>query len=193
MKRTKYITALILLLATLYQTASAQAGIYLYWQDYKEGKLNYPVDCRKKSEKIKVHTFDAKSYIEIVQHDKKIQLSKDSIYGYRDCNGKDFRIVKDYCHTYQIVENKSIVIYTTEVIEVKGKYCRIVPKFCFSNGLDANVLPLTFDNLEMVFPGNNKLRELLKTEFSSEYNIADYDKNHNMYKVNFLINESLKK
>src|ERR1019366_8204998 len=124
--------------------------------DYVAGKLSYQIECGKGPEKMKLNTLEAKSYIDIIQRDKKYRLSKDSIYGYRDCKGKDFRIVKDYCHTYQIVENKSIMIYTTEVVEVKGKYCRIVPKFCFSKGPDGRVLPLTFDNLKSEFSGNRK-------------------------------------
>src|SRR5476651_269177 len=98
------------------QTAtSTLSGVYMNWQDYKNDKLSYILNCDSSSGKIKLNHFLSKSYIDVIQGEKKTRLCKDSIFGYRDCKQNDYRFFKNNDEEFLIKENKTMVIYVSDV------------------------------------------------------------------------------
>ena len=144
--------------------------------DYKTGKLTYSMNCDLPSGKIRLNHFFAKSYIDVINGDKKIQLYKDSIYGYKDCKQMDFRFYKEYDHEFQIAENKAMVIYICDI------------HVASSSGKSATLV--TINNLKKAFPDNMKFHDKLDLEFPSSKDISTYDDLHKMYKVNYLLSQS---
>jgi len=170
----------------------AYSGIYMNYQDYKSNKLSYEVSCDSSSGKIRLNHFLSKNYIDVFKKEKKIQLYKDSIFGYRDCKLKDYRFFTERDKEYQIVENKTIVIYVADVAatSINGKARELVQNYFFSTTLNSEILPLTVSNLKKAFPDNVKFHNKLDLEFYSEKDITAYDDIHKMYKVNYILNQS---
>ena len=171
------------------QDSISYRGIYIDSLDFKAGKLSYSMNCDLSSGKIKLNHFLCKGYIDVVNGNKKVQLNKDSIFGYKDCKQKDFRFYKECDHEYQIEENKTMVIYIADVpvTPSNGKAIQLVPHYYFSVTLDSEIIPLTIKNLKKAFPDNRKFHDKLDTEISSEKDLVSYDEVHKMYKVNYLI------
>jgi hypothetical protein len=173
----------------------AYSGIYMNSKDYKGNKLSYEVSCDSSSGKIRLNHFLSKNYIDVFKNEKKIQLFKDSIFGYRDCKQNDYRFYTERDKEYQIAENKTIVIYVADVAvtSANGKAREFVQKYFFSTTLNSTILPLTVTNLKKAFPDNLKFHNKLDLEFSSENDISTFDDVHKMYKVNYLLSQSVKK
>ncbi len=189
---------LLLLLLLVIKSSFAQkqdsipySGIYINAQDFKTGKLAYIMNCDLTTGKIRLNHFLCKGYIDVVNGDKKVRLTKDSIYGYKDCKQNDFRFYKECDHEYQIEENKTIVIYIADVpvVPSSGKAIQLVPHYYFSVSLESEIIPLTIKNLKRAFPDNQKFHDKLDTEISSEKDLVSYDGVHKMYKVNYLIDK----
>ncbi|MGZ4056891.1 MAG: hypothetical protein ACXVPY_05530 [Bacteroidia bacterium] len=170
------------------------SGIYMNWQDYKNDNLSYIINCDSSSGKIRLNHFLSKNYIEVIQEEKKTRLSKDSIFGYRDCKQNDYRFFKNNDEEFLIKENKAIVIYISDVpvTTSTGKAINLVPRYFFSAGLNSEIFPLTIINLKKAFPDNLKFHDMLDLEFNSIKDISAYDEIHKMYKVNFLLTQSNK-
>ena len=171
----------------------AYSGIFINYQDYKGNKLSYEVNCDSSSGKIKLNHFLSKNYIDVFKKGKKIQLYKDSIFGFRDCHQNDYRFFTERDKEYQILENKTIVIYVADVAvtSANGKAREFVKKYFFSTTLNSAILPLTISNLKNSFPDNVKFHNKLDQEFSSEKDISTFDNNNKMYKVNYLLSQSV--
>src|ERR1035437_7888179 len=137
----------------------AYSGIYMNSKDYKGSKLSYEVSCDSSSGKIRLNHFLSKNYIDVFKKEKKIQLYKDSIFGYRDCKQNDYRFFTERDKEYQIVENKIIVIYVADVAvtSANGKAREFVQNYFFSTTLNSEILPLSVSNLKKAFSDNLKL------------------------------------
>jgi hypothetical protein len=168
-------------------------GIFMNLQDYKSNKLSYVINCDSALGKIRLNHFFSQNYIDVFKDGKKIKLYKDSIFGYRDCKQSDYRFFQDRDREYQIKENKNIVIYITDVpvTSSSGKTVQLVQGYFFSTTPSSEILPLTIINLKKVFSGNLKFHDLLNVEFYGAKDISDYDDKHKMYKINYLLNQSL--
>ena|ERR1035437_3221627 len=171
----------------------AYSGIYMNSKDYKSNKLSYEVSCDSSFGKIKLNHFLSKNYIDVFKRGKKIQLYKDSIFGFRDCHQNDFRFFTERDKEYQIIENKTIVIYIADVAvtSANGKARELVQNYFFSTALNSAILPLTISNLKKAFSDNLKFHNKLDQEFNSEKDIPSYDDIHKMYKVNYLLSQSV--
>src|ERR1035437_7181868 len=155
----------------------AYSGIYMNYQDYKSNKLSYEVSCDSSSGKIRLNHFLSKNYIDVFKKEKKIQLYKDSIFGYRDCKLKDYRFFIERDKEYQIVENKTIVIYVADVAvtSANGKAREFVENYFFSTSLNSTILPLTVTSLKKTFPDNLKFQNKLDLELSSAKDVYSFD------------------
>ena len=104
----KHITTFILV-TVLSQYLFAQnnsSGIYKTWQDYKANKLSITCNCNS-SDKIKLHHFFSKNYIDVIEGGNKFRLYKDNIFGYRDCKQNDYRFYKEGDKEYKIIRINS--------------------------------------------------------------------------------------
>jgi len=165
--------------------AVSYSGIFKTQQDFKDGKLSFRINCDSSSGNIRLHNFFSRKYVSVIQNGKENKLSKDSIFGYRDCKGIDYRFHKNYEYEYQIIEDKSIVIYSALLQDhaYTGKGIKMVIAYFFSKTLDSDILPLTVANLKQVFPGDARLCAL------SDNDMAAYDDIHKMYKINYLLTQ----
>jgi hypothetical protein len=169
------------------------SGIYKTAQDFKDRKLSFSVNCDSAAGKIKLHHFFPGKYVNVIRNKTNYRLSKDSIFGYRDCKGNDYRFFENYSYEYQIVEDKSIVIYIALLTDptYSGKGIKVVPTYFFSKTLGSEVLPLTINNLKMVFAGDIKFCNMLDGTVNSIEELTTYDYVHKMYKINYLLSLSI--
>src|ERR1700722_10576675 len=139
------------------------SGIYKTAQDFKENKLSFISNCDSSSAKIKLHHFSSGKYIAVVNTGKKHRFNKDSIFGYHNCKGSDYRFYKSYNSEYQIVENKGMVIYSVLAADqsYSGKGLKMIYTYFFSKGLSSDIFPLTVANLKKAFAENNTFSNML--------------------------------
>ncbi len=193
----KSIAALLLSLFTFFnlpaqnKILAEQGGIFLTWQDYQSNNLSILCNCNSSSDKIILHHFFSKNYVDVIKGNEKIRLSKDSIYGYRDCKRSDYRFYKEYDKEYRIEENKSIVIYSAlkSVLSSTGKTSEFVPHYFFSTSLNSEIFSLSILNLKRAFPDTIKFHDMLDVTFGDGSSISMYDHEHGMYKVNYLLSK----
>ncbi|HXP49207.1 MAG TPA: hypothetical protein VN922_04590 [Bacteroidia bacterium] len=162
------------------------SGIYKTAQDFKDERLSYMINCDSSSGKIKFHHFFSGKYVDVIQAGKKHRLSKDSIFGYRNCKGKDYRFYGDNSNDYQVEEVKGVIIYSALVNDpaYTGKGIKLVTAYFFSKTFNTNILPLTVANLKQAFPGDIRFSNM------SDKDISAYDDIHKMYKINYLLMQS---
>jgi len=169
-------------------TAKSQSGIYLTSQDYKSGLLSYAEDCTTGKH---IHLRDFlwnSSTIVVTKDNKKYSLKKSSIYGYKDCNNKAYRLYRNIA--YYIAEPGSIYIYNIAHRYTEGKKERILISWFFSVSEESPILTLNKSNLEAVYKSNEKFEDLLD-QLAKNGDVTAYDERHHMYMVNYLIYKSL--
>lgn len=169
-------------------------GVYSSWHDYSTGKLTYLISCNSAKDKIRLHDSFSGRYVDVIKGGSRTRLCKDSIFGYTDCSHNTYRFYKSYDKEYRIEENKGVVIYTAYLTAYTSNgRPYMVKAYFFSVHLNSPVLPLTVRNLEKAIPGNLKFHDMLDITFGDGTPVAEYDTEHNMYKINFLLNRSLNK
>ncbi|HMG15841.1 MAG TPA: hypothetical protein VK590_10355 [Saprospiraceae bacterium] len=193
MKKT-FLTQLLFFLIILFNQISnafPQSGIYKSWQDYKNAKISNSINCKSSSDNIKLNHIISTSYIEISQSGKSIRFKKDSIFGYKDCNQKDFRFYKR--KEYEILESKSLIIYSTYTRDYSstGKTFLLKSEYFFSVDLNAPVLSLSLLNLKKATLENLKFHDSLDIEFGNGSPLNSIDNKQNMFKINSLLTKSL--
>lgn len=182
-----------LLLLTFQFTFAQQgeSGVYFTPQDFKNGKLEYAINCKTEKHKIKLNDFLDKPYITVIHEGKRYEHQKKDIFGYRDCEGIDYRFVNN--GNYPILNPRENIVLYKLIQGVDSKTSKRTISYFFSNGLDGNVVALTVENLKAAFSDNHKFHDLLDTEFGSgTVALTDYDSFHKIYKVNRLYQNSQK-
>lgn len=189
-------TSLPITIVLLYMSASsaysakkansiACPGIFITWQDYKTRNIIAV-------EEIKLNHLFSGHYIEVVKNGKDIRYNKDSIFGYEDEKGRDYRFYKIYNDEYQILENLDMVIYVTysPTHAPKGVSQPMMPYFYFSKSVNTEIIPLTLPNLINAFPENHNFHHELEDEFKKGRPLSTYDEANKMFRVNYLLNLS---
>ncbi len=172
---------------------NSNSGIYESPQNYKKGKLSLGFSCDSSAGKIKLHHFISGKYVDVIRNGKKYRLSKDSIFGYRDCKGNNYRFFKNYSHEYQIVEEKGLVIYAALLPDPNytGKGMKLAPAYFFSKTLTSEVLPLKVSYLKRVFREDTRFCNILDIAINSKEDVSAYDDIHKMFKINYLLTQSI--
>ncbi|MBA3707076.1 MAG: hypothetical protein H0W84_14590 [Bacteroidetes bacterium] len=173
---------------TINANDSIKSGIYMSAEDFLNKKLAFEINCSTSSHKINTHEFLSKPYIDITHEGKKYRLKKDSIFGYRDCEGNDFRLYND--KEYKILETAGVTIYMNEVAKSENKQFKLVPYYFFSVKTDGGIVELTKLNLKNAFPDNHKFHDMIDAQFKDETELPLYDSFHKSYKVNHLLHMS---
>lgn len=161
------------------------SGVYLTAADYKDSRLDFQGECGSKAHKLELHDVLNKSYIDMTHAAEKRRYQKSDVFGFRACNGRDYRFVSNL--EYQILEAKELYIYEHETSERVGKTVGMVRRYYFSVGPSGQVLPLTLENLQRAFPDNHRFHDSLDQMFGGGQNVAQYDELHKMFKVNRLL------
>lgn len=167
-----------------------KSGVYLTLQDYLNNKLSYEINCKTEKHKIKLNEFLNKSYITVFHNDQKINLGKDTIYGVVYCDEPLVRF-QDKEH-YYLDEKGPIWIFFRMENKATNKTFFPERKYYFSIKGDGKLMELSKENLRNAFPVNHKFHDLLDAQFSSNVNIGEYDSFHKMFKVNHLLQQSMK-
>lgn len=167
--------------------ADSKSGIYFTVSDYQSGHLHLAGDARDKTHKIKLNDFFGSDKIKVKHYGKDYDLSKDSIFGYRDKAGNDYRFYKSHSDEYRIVENKSIVIYEKLLPGNKQTSFKSIPEYFFSKGLTGEIQRLSINNLKNAFKDNNSLVDAIDLNFKSDGDLAQYDAIRKEYKINHLL------
>ena len=174
-------------------TPNGSAGIFLTAADYQNGRLTDEGDCASPNHKIELHDVLNKPYIHVRHDGVRRQYMKRDVYGFRSCDGRDFRFVgKD---EYEILEAREVSIYVLRLPDQEGEDLVVGPikrnAYFFSAGVAGAVLRLTRENLKRAFPGNHRFHDALDQTFRSDSELAQYDDFHKMYKVNRLLRASV--
>ncbi len=184
MKNTLKLAALnSLLILSMSSFAKEQSGIYMTANDFVNNKISY-------SAHPKIHPNNSVAnlpYITVVEKGTTHKLEKSKIFGYVDNSKKAYRLFEG--ETYQILEADNVIIYsqTTHVAQSKGY--TVLNNYFFSTKADGKIIPLTLNNLKNSYRGNEKFISMLDQFFSGS-DIAEYDKIHNSYKVNYVFGKA---
>jgi len=166
------------------QTAKT-SGLYQTASDYEVGKLTFEGDCGSKAHRLEIHDISNKAYIDVTHDSEKHRYSKSELFGFRACDGRDYRFVSQF--EYQIVEAKDLYIYVHDVSVSQGRTYRTVHEYYFSVGANGAIEALTMENLKQAFPDNHRFHDWLDATFGNGQSLAEYDEFHKMYKVNRLL------
>lgn len=162
------------------------SGVYLTAADYSNQHLSFEGDCRSKAHRLELHDVLNKPYIDVTHESEKRRYSKNHLFGFRSCDGRDYRFSSKL--EYQILESRELYIYSHEVKESRGKGMpQTIRTYYFSAGSAGEILPLTLENLKRGFPENHKFHDLLDSNFGAGQNLEEYDGFHKMFKVNRLL------
>ncbi len=173
----------------------AAQGIYLTADDYQNGRLTSASDCKAIDHKIELHDLLNKPFIHVTHNGDTRQYAKGEIYGFRTCDGRDYRFVGT--REYQILEAKGASIYSAQYQAGRegddlslNDDRRPVYAYFFSVSAAGPVLPLTRANLKRAFANNHAFHDALDQTFRSDAELAQYDDFHKMFKVNRLLSAS---
>lgn len=167
------------------RSAPRRSGVYLSAADYKDRRLTAEGDCGSRTHRLELHDVLNKPYIHVTHGTEKRRYEKSSLFGFRACDGNDYRFVGN--QEYQILEARELYIYLHERYVTVGKSRHIERDYYFSVGPDGEVLRLTLENLKEAFPGNHVFRDSLDQAFGTRQDPAQYDEFHKMFKVNRLL------
>lgn len=182
MKSTLYILTLtgFAIIGCLHGMAHPVAGIYLHASDYRN-RNTCPFVQRVKI--IPHRLFDSRHII-MKTGNARLRYDKDSIFGYRNGKGEDFRFYAG--EEYRIVETATLVIYAGTEPAYTAKGYRSAPVYFFSRTLDSEIMPLSVINVKRAYPEHLRLHHYLDIFF---YNTAadTYDETHHIFCMNYLL------
>ena len=175
-------------ISTRGQTAPLGSGLYRSAADFLGHRLTLAVDCKTETHKLRFHEFSGKPYLTVIHGGKPYQVAKDSLFGFRDCEGHDYRFASDNQHYGILNPGEELLLYQEEV-PVAGKY-PIQPKRFFSPTADAPMQPLALLAVKKAFPDNHRFHDLLDAQFQTGGELTAYDTMHRMTKINWLLRQS---
>jgi hypothetical protein len=165
------------------QGTKSAIGIYLNEQDYKSGKLSYALD---KNDKLQLNEFLNGRYVSLIYQGKKMKLSKNEIFGYRQ-NNQDFRFYQN--GTYKIVDTAGFMLYSRQQLTQQGKGYAPVERYFYSVSTANPVLSLTIENIDKSFPSRAEFRYSVQSYFRGDADLMAFDKADNQYEIKYLFFE----
>ena len=127
-----------------------------------------------------------KPFITVKYCDSVYTFQKDSIFGYMDNSGINYRFFNKI--VYPIInQGEEIIIYRTEATSPNPKDQQIKVLYYFSKNSTSPVIPLTERNLENCFKDNEVFIEFLEIHFKNDSELSEFDHLNKMYKINRLL------
>jgi len=160
------------------------SGVFVSSADYVNHRLSFPGSCQSEAHKLEVHDVRNKPYIDVTHAGKKHRYGKNAVFGFRACDGRDYRFGADL--EYQILEGQELYIYLRES-KTYGKGFHIRMEYFFSLGPEGPILLLTRENLKQAVPENRKFHDSLDASVHSGQKLETYDRDHTMFDVNWLL------
>jgi len=178
---------------TLSSGAFAQqdsSGIYKTADDFQNRKLSYAINYKTEKHKIRDNLLFNNDEIKVKHDGTTYTLPKSTTYGYRDTKGQEYRFIDD--KEYSILNpGEQIIIY--KYVETKaGKGNIKIDNYFFSTEALSAPQSLTIANIKAAFPENHKFHDALDAQFKTDNDLKAYDSFHKMYKLNHILQESLK-
>ena len=181
-------------LATAVPIAMGQAaapmggGLYRTADDFEQHRLSLAGNCKTEKYRLRLNELLARPYVTVEQGGEEHRVAKASLYGFRDCNGRDYRFAgRD--QYYPIVNSgEELLIYKVEQAPV-GKTPGYVHLY-FSATAAAPIQPLTLYAVKKAYPTNYRLHDLLDAQFHGRNDLAAFDDFHGMTKLNWLLQRS---
>lgn len=163
-------------------------GIYLSYAHFRQHTLSYPFDCHSSGDKLVLNNFLGGSSIRVIHQGQRHSLRKDEIFGYRDCNGKDYRF---YDKTpYLILDSTRFFLYSAEKLVQADKIARPAVLYYFSTDAATPPVPLTIANLETAFAANRAFCYRLHSDFHSNADLVTYLPSGKTYKLKYAYAQS---
>ncbi len=162
------------------QNTTTTTGIYLTEQDYKANKLSYVLGD---NDRLRQNAFLNGKNVVLTYQGKKVKLSKNEIYGYRQ-NGTDFRFFNT--EAYQILDTVGFMLYSHDKLVQKGKGNVPVAAYYYSVNGQQPVMDLTVANLWKSFPAQSGFRYSVRSYFRSDADLISYDRQVKMYMIKYL-------
>jgi len=172
---------------------SNKSGLFLTASDFSSGKLSYLIDCLAKDNKLKTSDFSNGSKIKITMQDTTIKLSKSAIWGYRICDGKEFRVYRS--QDYEIIDKAAIIVYQkkeTRRGNPKSNQSYTKTSYFFSENPESPLRILNLANIESSFLNNRKFHDLIDIYFKSDEELLIFDDYYKMMRLNHFYLESLR-
>ena len=169
------------------QSPPLGSGLYRSADDFRGHRLTLGVDCKTETHRVRFHEFIGKPYVTIVHGGKTYQMTKDSLFGYRDCDGGDYRFAAGNRHLPILNPSEELLIYKVDQ-PVAGKNPAREELF-FSSSAEAPIQPLTLLGVKKAFPDNHRFHDLLDAQFQNG-NLTAFDEMHHMTKINWLLRQS---
>ena len=160
------------------------SGIYLNGDDFKKGKLSFAINCNIEKHKIKLNDFFSLPYIIVIRNDSSYKFYKSDIFGYKVCDGNVYRF-DNKKELLLLNSTESIFIYRHNIAKPPRGLTNVT-NYYFSIGANSPVKLLTKSNLKTTFPDNTKFYKSLDTEFKYNTQLAKYDDEHKIFRINWL-------
>ena len=169
------------------QSPPLGSGLYRSAEDFRQHRLALAVDCKTATHKLRLHEFSGKPTMTVIHGGKPYQVAKDSLFGFRDCDGRDYRFASNNQHYPILNPGEELLIYKVEQPTV-GKNPGYVHLF-FSPTPAAPIQPLTLLAVKKAFPDNHRFHDLLDAQIQNG-DLTAYDQMHRMTKINWLLRQS---
>jgi hypothetical protein len=171
--------------------ASAQTGnegIYKTESDFHSGRLSQ-ANTHYKKYRIKANEVFYKPYIQVKADDSAFTFYKDSVYGYKDEDGRVYRFFKN--SRYQILNpGEKVLVYGVMHHDQKGGIGSM--DYYFSKDDQSPIEELTIRNLQRAFKENKTFCEWLDAHRFTTSDLISYDASAKMYVLNkeLMINQN---
>jgi hypothetical protein len=156
------------------------SGVYMSAVDFTNKKLTYGINCKTENHKIKLNIFFNRDYITVIHEGNKYNISKDSVFGFKTCNGSSYRIADKIDYTILNADD-NLLLY--EFIPMSAPKNPQPPVHKFSNGADDPMLDLTIENVKNIYPDNHLFHDEIENIFRSNSSLLSYDRYHKQYKL----------
>jgi len=164
-------------------------GVYLSADNFRNGKISFANERPDKKYQLRLNDFFNASSIKIITGVSVITLAKDSIFGFRDKNGKSYRFFRKTA--FEILNpSEKILLYsnTSEIGSPRNR--NPVTYYYFSQAAGSPIYPLTRHYLRMVFSNDFHFVELLNVYFHFDNELTAYDSLNKIYFLNRIYKES---
>ena len=167
-------------------TPPGPAGIYLSPEQFGQHTIGYPFDCQ--TDRLRLNNFLGGAGIQLIRNGEKHSFAKDTIFGYRDCNGIDYRFYRNAA--YRILDTAGFLLYSNTRLEQGSKIARPATLYFFSTSSASPIQPLTIANLQKAFYSNPVFCYKLDSEFRSDAALLTQLSPGKTYKLKYIYQQS---
>jgi hypothetical protein len=173
-------------------------GIFLTYNDFKNGTLTRPTDLQHKNDKIQLRQFFMSPQIVCNEQDTKKVFSKDSIFGIKLSNGQVYRFVD--LKPYQIVDSSFLCIYRLQTKQTEYKQSgphrraksTLTNSYFYSYGTHSQVYVLTLENLQKATVLDSITYNIICQKFTTTEALLQTDPATGQFVLNETINQMMK-